>query len=164
TRRTLVDEGVTEASPTEGAPAQPSCNSRESQRTEFEFHMVYSMLDVPEDNLVTMHAHVDRDISLYESRTKADRFQRLAERMRTYFEPPDRMDEPRAQRGLTQLERAFSVASEAVTPAIDLLTQEGKISYLTYRLAIDRDYKPLFKELVRARERRTLFHVLGLLL
>ena len=128
--------------------------------TAFEFHMVFSFLDLPGDNLRKAQAHIENDIAVFKAGTRSPAFQRLADRMLSYFSPTavPRVAHPHEE------PRRLSNPGIRGNGFVSDLTSKERIAELTYRLALEHDHRPVFDMLLQAGDRKTLFHMLTLIL
>lgn len=132
--------------------------------TDFEFHMVFSFLDIPMMELAKMHNQIEYELSVFKSRTKPDSFKRHANRLLTYFTTSNfiDVDERIKYKPLSYPYRLK--LRDAKIKTISVKTQEGKIALITYNLALNHDYKPVFRELTNTCNSRTMIHLIGLIL
>ncbi|NET37682.1 MAG: hypothetical protein F6K19_37635 [Cyanothece sp. SIO1E1] len=150
----------------------PAVSSEEHSFTDFAFHMVYSFLDIDNDDIAKMHEEVDWLFAQFSNRTKVPAFQRLSKRIKGYFQSHRYAVRTYKKSIYKSLRSRYTLDqhcdSALVTDqellSISVKTQEAKIALITYTLSLYRDFKPILEELSQTLSRKTFFHLYGLIL
>lgn len=163
------DAALTVAAVAAGDGAQvivAGLTQRPATFTDFSFSMVYSLLDLRDDDISSIGSELEWLFSDFRTKTKVPSFVRLCDRIEGYFHSKPFIERAYAQTPYKPLDRPYRLMVEDENGAqpIEVTTQEAKIALMTYNLALNRDFSPVLEELISTLDRRTFIHLYGLLL